>query len=333
MRKNKFFLLAVSLCALSTGCSQSGGGVPVHQYGEGRKSGSLGLHTVQQGETLWAISQAYHVELRDLLDLNRLSPPYMMRAGSRIQIPAPRTYNVAAGDSLYRVSRMFDTTTTDLARLNDLRSPYVLKKGQVLRLPSLRRPSPQIKSLPLVRPSSSSTVPVVIASVSPVQSEQLSPSPRSVSQSVSSQHVEKTSLPSAPVVIPETPSRSSSGFLTPVSGRVISSYGSKKDGLHNDGINIKAAKGTAVRAAENGTVVYIGDEIEGYGNLILIRHGGGYVTAYAHLDKILIKKGEVVKRGSTIGTVGSTGHVDTPQLHFEIRKGKKALDPQNLIRI
>ncbi|HNQ92667.1 MAG TPA: LysM peptidoglycan-binding domain-containing M23 family metallopeptidase [Alphaproteobacteria bacterium] len=321
MNGNLSFLF---LCIILTGCVQSGGGVPVHNYGEGKKSGSLGLHTVRQGETLWAISQAYHVDLRDLLDLNSLSPPYSMQAGTRIAIPAPRTYTVQRSDTLYRVSRMFDTTTTDLARLNGLRSPYILKKGQSLRLPAVRKVSPppvKVAAVASLQPSSAAGVK---APVSAVHAERLS-APRTQTAASS------RAVPMA--ALPQTPVRSSSGFLTPVSGRVISAYGPKKDGLHNDGINIKAAKGTAVRASENGTVVYAGNEIEGYGNLVLIRHSGGYITAYAHLDKMLVRKGEVIKRGSTIGTVGSSGHVDTPQLHFEIRQGKKALNPSTMIRI
>ena len=120
-------------------------------------------------------------------------------------------------------------------------------------------------------------------------------------------------------------------FLKPVNGKIISNYGDKADGQHNDGINIQAMKGDPVRAAENGQVVYVGNEIEGYGNMILLRHKDQYMTAYAHMAKTLVKKGDTIRRGQTIGTVGSTGFVDKPQLHFEIRKGKKAIDPSGLI--
>jgi len=130
----------------------------------------------------------------------------------------------------------------------------------------------------------------------------------------------------------ETPQLSGNGqFMRPVSGRVISSFGPKDGGLHNDGINIKAARGTPVRAAENGVVVYAGDDLEGYGNLILVRHQGNKMTAYAHLDKMLAQKGATVQRGESIGTVGSTGAVDTPQLHFEIREGSTPLNPDRYL--
>ncbi|MDY0028791.1 MAG: peptidoglycan DD-metalloendopeptidase family protein [Pseudobdellovibrionaceae bacterium] len=342
-------LLAVSLIVVSS-CAQSGGGVAVHQYGEAAHSKDFGVHTIQSGETLYGIAQSYRVELRDLLDLNNLLPPYNVKAGTRVRIPKPRTYTVQGGDTLYRVSRIFDTTTTELATLNRLRSPYTISTGQSIRIPGLRPER-------AVAIAKSAPVPVFgqTAKVDKVQSEALptqkiaSQKPQassvmgkgagqpSVSQPpVSTLSSSSSSTPppsSMPKVLASTqpPPSSGSGFLRPVSGKVISSYGPKKDGLHNDGINIKAPKGTAVRAAENGTVVYSGSEIDGYGNLVLVRHSGGYVTAYAHLDKMLAKKGDVLKRGQTLGTVGASGHVDSPQLHFEIRKGRKALNPATMI--
>ncbi len=110
-------------------------------------------------------------------------------------------------------------------------------------------------------------------------------------------------------------------------GPVLSAYGPKPGGLHNDGVNIKAPKGAPVRAAENGVIVYVGSDLKGYGAMVLIRHADKWMTAYAHLGSVMVKKGAVVKLGETIGTVGSTGNVDQPQLHFEIRHGTDALNP------
>lgn len=116
-------------------------------------------------------------------------------------------------------------------------------------------------------------------------------------------------------------------FLWPVRGRVISDFGPKNGGMHNDGINISAKPGDTVRAAENGVVAYSGNELRGFGNLLLIRHRDGWITAYAHADEILVKRGDQVKRGQVIARVGTSGRVAEPQLHFEIRKGTKAVDP------
>ena len=92
-------------------------------------------------------------------------------------------------------------------------------------------------------------------------------------------------------------------------------------------VNIASAKGTSVVAAENGVVAYAGNEIKGMGNLIIVQHESGWMTVYAHLDSMNVKRGTKVNVGQKIGTVGETGKVDSPQLHFEIRKGTKAYDP------
>ncbi|MBU0800307.1 MAG: M23 family metallopeptidase, partial [Alphaproteobacteria bacterium] len=122
--------------------------------------------------------------------------------------------------------------------------------------------------------------------------------------------------------------RTNGRFEWPVMGRILSSYGPKSGGEHNDGINIAVPAGTPVRAAENGTVVYPDSELKGFGNLVLIRHADRWMTAYAHLGSMNVRSGTKVTRGQTIGTVGSTGSVDTPQLHFEVRRGTEALNPE-----
>jgi murein DD-endopeptidase MepM/ murein hydrolase activator NlpD len=127
------------------------------------------------------------------------------------------------------------------------------------------------------------------------------------------------------------PPRAGKTFLWPLRGRVISTYGELGQGLHNDGINIAAPRGTPVHAAENGVVAYAGNEIRGFGNLLLIRHAGGYMTAYAHADSLLVKRGDTVHRGQVIARVGATGSVTEPQLHFEIREGSQPVDPQRFL--
>ena len=120
-------------------------------------------------------------------------------------------------------------------------------------------------------------------------------------------------------------------FMWPVRGKIILKYGMIKPGLHNDGINIAATNGEDVVASRQGKIIYAGNEIPGYGNLILIKHDKKWVTAYAHLSEITITKGAQVKRGEKIGSVGSSGRVNTSQLHFEIRKGKRALNPREYL--
>ena len=142
---------------------------------------------------------------------------------------------------------------------------------------------------------------------------------------------ERPTVNAEAVSIPNPAPRAASTFLWPVRGKVLSDFGPKGSGKHNDGINIAAPRGTPIRAAENGVVAYAGNQLEGFGNLILVRHSDGYMTAYAHGEAMLVERGQTVKRGQTIGRVGSTGNVDTPQLHFEIRRGTTAVDPSKFL--
>ncbi len=127
------------------------------------------------------------------------------------------------------------------------------------------------------------------------------------------------------------PSRTGTRFSWPLRGDIIEDFGPRGAGQHNDGINIRAAKGAPVRAAEAGVVVYTGNELKGLGNLLLLRHDGGWVTAYAHADKISVKRGDIVKRGQVIAQAGSSGNVNTPQLHFEVRRGTKPVNPVDFL--
>jgi murein DD-endopeptidase MepM/ murein hydrolase activator NlpD len=120
-------------------------------------------------------------------------------------------------------------------------------------------------------------------------------------------------------------------FAWPLRGRVVSGFGTKAKGLRNDGINIAAPVGAPVKASAAGVVAYAGNELRGFGNMVLLRHEGGWVTAYAHNSSILVKKGDKVGQGQTIARVGSSGNVDSPQLHFELSQGTKAVDPLSVL--
>ncbi|MFA7074808.1 MAG: M23 family metallopeptidase, partial [Endomicrobiaceae bacterium] len=121
-------------------------------------------------------------------------------------------------------------------------------------------------------------------------------------------------------------------FSWPVRGKILSGFGYKKNGLYNDGINIGAAIGTSVKASESGVVAYAGNELKGMGNLIIIQHANGWMSVYAHLDNMNVRRGSKVASGEKIGTIGKTGKVSEPQLHFEIRKGTKAYNPRKELR-
>jgi len=127
------------------------------------------------------------------------------------------------------------------------------------------------------------------------------------------------------------PAGDSPTFVWPVSGRVISDFGTNANGGKNDGINIAAAWGTPIRASAAGTVTYAGSELKNYGNLALVKHSGGYTTAYAHAERLVVSKGDFVTRGQVIGYAGQTGDVSTPQLHFEIRSATMPVNPRSYL--
>ncbi len=306
MSVRSIFLIAISL--LLTSCFGMGGRnlAPVMHYGQHNGAGSAGVHNVVSGDTLYSISNRYRLPMRDIALLNRMSAPFKLREGQRVRLPPPHVYRVQAGDSLYRISNMFGVNSSEIVRLNNLNSPYILRVGQDLRLPSVARKKPQILQ--------AKSDPVIIENGVPIP--QSKPSKYTKPKSINVSKVRRAA-----------PKRASSKFLRPVRGRVLSNYGAKKNGLHNDGINIAAPRGTPVKAAENGVIVYAGNALKGSGNLILVRHDKQWMTAYAHLDKIMVKKGQVVRRGAQIAKVGSTGSVSVPQLHFEVRRGTSAMNP------
>lgn len=291
MRGAAASLLIVCALAFLNSCARPGPPAPVHKMGLQTEASAGGGVIVRQNDTLWMVSKRYNLPLRDLIDANNLSAPYTIHTGQRLRLPVPRTYKVQPRDTLYRISRMFDVDTTEIARANALKAPYRLKAGQIIRVPFAGQDS-----------ASSATHSSAISAKTPA---------------VKHKPIGK-SKPTQPVA---------GNLLWPVKGQVISGYGPKEGGLHNDGINIAVAAGTPVLAAADGQVAYVGDKIRSYGNLVLIRHSSGTVTAYAHLESVQVARGDRVRRGQSIGAVGKTGAVQTPQLHFEIRHGNKAVNP------
>lgn len=348
--------LLLTGCLTPTGRQQP---ADVVTYGQKGGAGSAGIHTVFKGDTVYAIAQRYRLPMREIIAVNNLSAPYALEVGDRLKLPAPKEYTVHPGDTLNRIAKMFDVSVSETAKLNNLSTPYTIEKGQVLRLPShqpkleeefAQNPPPpssitaeelEQTSLPvklgavesevLAPPSSTGTkaTPHTTPSTAAKADGTFPPQPTASAAKTPQAEPAKTAAATKPSAVQKVPARSGSGkFMRPIDGKIISKYGPKDGGLHNDGINIKAARGTAVRAAENGVVAYTGNELQGYGNLVLVRHADRWMTAYAHLDKTLVKKGDTVKAGQSIGTVGASGQVDSPQLHFEIRRGTQALNPE-----
>ncbi len=253
--------------------------------------------SIEKGDTLYSISKRYDLPLRDLIDANGLTPPYTLKVGQVLRLPISTYHIVSRGDTLYSISRRYNVNMADLKQINNLAYPYTLAVGQKVMLAgrvqraSFASQKSTYKNSRTARSGSRKTT--------------VRPAPRSYAVA----------------------KHRKSKFSWPTQGTVVSKFGAIGKGRANDGINIKAARGSAVKAADAGTIAYAGNELRGFGNLILVRHYDGWITAYAHNDRLLVKKGQKVRRGEKIATVGATGGVNSPQLHFEIRAGKKAVNP------
>jgi len=269
------------------------------------RQGAVSQVVIKRGDTVYGIAKREGVEMRSLISVNNLTPPYKLTPGKQLKLPSALFHTVKRGDSGYSISRQYGYDLTTLIKMNALKAPYTLLIGQQLKLPGNSK--------------------AINASLSPQARPQNNPAPI-----VRKQTQVQTPFPPRPGPRGGSlamPPRESSKFLWPVTGGVVSSYGPKVGGLHNDGINITARSGEGVKSAEAGIVAYSGNGIRGFGNLILVRHSGGWVTAYAHNEELLVSKGDKVSRGQSIAKAGQTGNVDKPQVHFEIRKGKEAVNP------
>ncbi len=231
---------------------------------------------------------------------NRLRPPYTLSIGQKLRLPASSYHIVGEGDTIYSISRRYGVDMRSLARLNNISSPYSIYKGQKLALPGMTEEARE----------------TVTAFNQPLKTSGQKTAAKSY------QPPKKKTTP-----VPKPPARSGKAFGWPHKGTVLLAFGPVDKGRHNDGINISARKGDSVYAADNGVVAYAGNELKGFGNLVLIKHAGGWMTAYAHNDKVLVQRGLQIKRGDLIAKAGSSGNVTTPQVHFELRKGTKAVDP------
>ena len=255
--------------------------------------------------------------MRTIIEQNNLNAPYTLYKGQVLEIPRAPIHTVQKGETLYSIARRYDVDFNTLAKKNKLKKPWTLSIGQKLYLPAdFNKSAYNDRTTPTQKAPAKTTQKQVKTKVTqPIQKKP------------------KVTNKTKPAVQPlPKPQKREGKFIYPVQGKMIATFGSSEHGSRNDGINIHAPAGTAFKAVENGVVAYADNELKGFGNLILIKHADGWITAYAHAQDLIVKKGQTVKRGDIIGHVGSTGNVKTPQLHFEIRKGTKAVDPMNYLK-
>ena len=285
--------------------------------------------TVHGNENIYAVARERNVSMRETIVLNNLQPPYLLKPGQELVLPARPGEKAGTVAPPPDAAPNGDIERQSLAPIQASPLPPVAGSPSSASGPitpatvaAIGAAKPGAVSLP---PPAAPAVP--IPATDTVLNAPVSP-PKPV--------VATTVAPAAAALVPAAPviaaPATTTSLVWPVQGPVISGYGPKPGGLNNDGVNIAAPKGAPVAAAGNGIVVYAGNEMKGFGNLILVRHQSGLVTAYAHLDRMLVAKDATVAQGDMIGTVGKTGDVPSPQLHFEVRRDGKPIDPTSLVK-
>jgi len=245
---------------------------------------------IYTGDSLYSISKREGVSIRSIIEVNNLEPPFILYEGKELIIPLSKIHIVQTGNTLWDIANCYKVSVIEIRGLNNLKIKDKIYKGKKLFIPINE------KNRNLVCKDTSKLI-------------------------VKVDKRKKKILNKKNIVSNKT------DYLWPVKGKILSKYGLLAKGLRNDGINISANKGDPVFASKDGKVVYAGNEIQAFGNLILIKHYDNKTTAYAHLDKIKVKKGQTVKKGEVIAVLGNSGKVSKPQLHFELRDSNGPLNP------
>ena len=300
---------------------------------------------VGTSDTLEILARRYNVTPAAILQANGYKGPRALSPGQQLIIPRPGAVAAAPapamstpaskpvlaspassvhvvnhGDTMMGIARRNHISVAELARANGLPPTAQLKIGMKLNVPV----KASAVAAPVAQPAVAQAAPLSAPPVTKLAA--VTPDPQQKVRLAQTTNVDEAPATEAPVKAAEATGALPT-FRWPVRGKVITSYGAKTNGKSNDGINLAVPEGTPVKAAEDGVVAYSGNELKGYGNLVLVRHSNGYVTAYAHASELLVKRGDSIKRGQVIAKSGQSGEVSSPQLHFEIRKGSNPVDP------
>lgn len=276
------------------------------------------VYTVKPGDSLRRISDVTGAGSETIARENKLSAPFKILIGQKLKIPAGRYHKVGKGETGIAIARAYGVEWGRIAQLNDLEEPYVLREGQRLMLPSNK----EVASMSADQREAAFRLDIedLITGSEPALATREKPKPPVV-----------TPKPVSPTVAVAEPSNFAGRFAWPVKGPILRAFGKFAGGQQNDGINIGVARGSSIAAAADGVVAYVGQDIPAYGTLILLKHGDGWITAYGYADSITVTRGQQVVRGQTIAKSGASPYTGEPQLHFEIRNGRKPVNPTGVL--
>lgn len=276
-------------------------------------------YTVQPGDNLRRIAEKLGAGADVIADANGLSPPFTIRPGRQLRIPGGRYHLIRPGESGIAIARAYGVKWADIVAANRLDEPYTLRAGQRILIPGGGRDRPPPQSLA----DRAAAFKIDLGDIATGGGEPAiadGDAPPRAATGV------RGPLPSAVPIA--TPPRFGGVFAWPVDGgSVIKRFGSGASGERNDGIKIAVPVGTPVRATADGVVIYTATGIAGLGGLVMVKHGDGWTSVYGYVGKILVQRGQAVRRGQQVAMSGQTGFADRPSLHFELRKGRTPVDP------
>jgi len=273
-------------------------------------------YIVRPGDTLRGIADRTGSGSETIAKANGLEPPFVIRAGQQLRIPGGRYHLVRPGESGIAIARAYGVRWADIVAANDLVEPYVLRSGRRILIPGGAKP-------PQTLAERAAAFKIDLGDIATGGGEPAIPD--NVRPTRPAASVRK---PLASTVAVAAPTALNGPFIWPVaSGNVVRRFGAGASGERNDGIKIAVPIGTPIHAVADGVVIYTTDSIAGLGGLVMVRHGDGWTSVYGHASRILVTRGQAVKRGQTVALSGDTGFADRPELHFELRKGRTPVDP------
>lgn len=273
-----------------------------------------GSYTVRPGDTLRAIADRTGAGSEAIARANGLPPPYIIKVGQQLAIPPGRYHLVRAGETGIAIARAYGIDWSRIVTVNELTEPYTLRVGMRVLIPGA---APGRTSMEERATAFRLDVDDLVTGSSPAIRADQSPAKATPSPA-------RRLASTTPVA---EPARLRGAFMWPVQGRVIGRFGPGASGEKINGIKIAVPLGTPIKAAADGVVAYAGEEIAALGGLVIVKHGDGWTTVYGHASKLLVQRGQSVKRGQTIAMSGDSGFTDRPELHFEMRKGRTPVNP------